>query len=133
MDKPVFGYQLLLDCYECKPGVCDDLHYCYNFLDEIVGFLGMTKQTPPSIFVSPLEFPDKAGLSGWVPLIESHVAIHTLSPKNYISIDIYSCKQYNSALTEQWVKNYFGAKLMDSQFIKRGLDYFSIQTEAPSA
>ena len=35
----VFGYELLLDLYECKPGVCDDLTLCYNFLDEIVGFL----------------------------------------------------------------------------------------------
>ena len=31
----VFGYELLLDLYECKPGVCDDLTLCYNFLDEI--------------------------------------------------------------------------------------------------
>ena len=48
----VFGYELLLDLYDCKPGVCDDLTLCYNFLDEIVGFLGMEKQAPPAIFRS---------------------------------------------------------------------------------
>jgi len=28
-----FGYELLLDLYDCKPGVCDDLALCYKFLD----------------------------------------------------------------------------------------------------
>ena len=131
---PVFGYQLLLDLYEVRPGVCDDLNYCYEFLDKIVDVLDMTKQAPPYIFVSPAEFPEKAGLSGWVPLIESNVGIHTLSVKNYISIDVYSCKEYDPVVIEAWVKNYFGAGLVDSQFIKRGLDYFKIQmSEGQSA
>ena len=39
----VFGYQLLLDLYGCKEGVCDDLSLCYQFLDKIVAELGMEK------------------------------------------------------------------------------------------
>jgi S-adenosylmethionine decarboxylase len=129
----LFGWQLLLDCYEVRPGVCDDLGYCYKFLDEVVDFLDMTKQAPPFIFRSPEEFADKAGLSGSVMLIESSVVIHTLSVKRFISVDIYSCKQYDPALTEQWVKDYFGAQLVDSQFLKRGFGYFAIQvTEEPN-
>ncbi|MDP8230393.1 MAG: hypothetical protein P9L93_04730, partial [Candidatus Gorgyraea atricola] len=65
-----FGYELLLDLYECKPGACDDLSFCYKFLDEIVPYLGMEKQSPPSIFFTDAtRFPDKAGLSGWAPLV----------------------------------------------------------------
>ena len=88
MEKPqVFGYQLLLDLYGCKPGVCDDLSLCYQFLDDMVTELGMEKQAPPNIFRSDEKrFPDKAGLSGWAPLIESSIVIHTLTPKNFISI-----------------------------------------------
>src|SRR5271167_3190405 len=93
----VFGYELLLDLYECKAGVCDDLTLCYNFLDEIVGFLGMEKQAPPSIFRSDAtRFPDKAGLSGWVPLIESSIVIHTLTPKDFITVDIYCCRTFDA-------------------------------------
>jgi len=92
----VFGYELLVDLYDCKAGVCDDLTLCYNFLDEIVGFLGMEKQAPPSIFRSDAtRFPDKAGLSGWVPLIESSIVIHTLSPKDFITVDIYCCRAFD--------------------------------------
>ena len=39
-----FGIELLLDLYDCKEDVCDDLTHCYNFLDEVVGFLGMEKK-----------------------------------------------------------------------------------------
>ena len=59
-----FGFQLLLDLYDCRPGTCDDLTLCYQFLDEIVDYLGMEKQAPPNIFrTDALRFPDKAGLS----------------------------------------------------------------------
>lgn len=47
-----FGFQLLLDLYNCRPGVCDDLTLCYKFLDEIVPALGMEKQAPPIFFAA---------------------------------------------------------------------------------
>ena len=53
-----FGFELLLDLYDCQPGACDDLTLCYQFLDEIVDYLGMEKQAPPNIFRTPdLRFP----------------------------------------------------------------------------
>ena len=128
-ENPIFGYQLLLDLYECTPGVCDDLGLCYQFLDEIVEDLGMEKQSPPSIFRSDaLRFPDKAGLSGWAPLIESSIVIHTLSPKNYISIDIYCCKCFSVSKAKEICRRFFAPKRMDEQFIERGIDYYKTDT-----
>ncbi|MFH1578116.1 MAG: hypothetical protein ABIC18_03485, partial [Candidatus Omnitrophota bacterium] len=48
--ETAFGFELLLDLYDCRPNVCDDLTLCYQFLDEIVDYLGMEKQAPPNIF-----------------------------------------------------------------------------------
>ena len=68
-EASAFGYQLLLDLYDCKSGACDDLALCYRFLDEIVEYLGMEKQAPPGIFYTDAKrFPDKAGLSGWAQI-----------------------------------------------------------------
>jgi len=121
----VFGYQLLLDLYDCKPGVCEDLVLCYKFLDEIVAHLGMEKQAPPNIFFTDAtRFPDKAGLSGWAPLVESSIVIHTLSPKNFISIDIYCCKAFDTNKAKLFVHNFFAPKRVDEQFIERGFDYY---------
>jgi len=120
-----FGYELLLDLYDCKPGACDDLSLCYKFLDEIVGYLGMEKQAPPNIFFTDAtRFPDKAGLSGWAPLVESSIVIHTLSVKNYISIDIYCCKEFDIEKAKSFVLNFFTPRRMDEQYILRGTDYY---------
>ncbi|HOD11966.1 MAG TPA: S-adenosylmethionine decarboxylase [Candidatus Omnitrophota bacterium] len=125
MANQVFGYQLLLDLYGCKEGTCDDLSLCYQFLDEIVEKLGMEKQSPPSIFRSDAtRFPDKAGLSGWAPLIESSIVIHTLSPKNYISVDVYCCKAFDSEVAREMCRKFFNPSKIDDQYIERGLDYY---------
>ena len=114
---------------ECKPGVCDDLTVCYNFLDEIVGFLGMEKQAPPSIFRSDAtRFPDKAGLSGWVPLIESSIVIHTLTPKDFITVDIYCCRTFDRKKAEEFCKRFFSPKKVQAQFVERGLSYYQENT-----
>ena len=128
----VFGYELLLDLYDCKPGVCDDLTLCYNFLDEIVGFLGMEKQAPPAIFRSDgVRFPDKAGLSGWVPLIESSIVIHTLTPKDFITVDIYCCRAFDRKKAEEFCRGFFEPRKVQAQFVERGLNYY--QETADSA
>ena len=114
-----------MDLYGCKEGVCDDLSLCYKFLDDTVGELGMEKQAPPNIFRSDAtRFPDKAGLSGWAPLIESSIVIHTLTPKDYISIDIYCCKAFDIEKAKAICKKFFSPKKIDSQYIERGLDYY---------
>ena len=124
-----FGFQLLLDLYGCRAGICDDLSLCYQFLDEIVTDLGMAKQAPPNIFRSPAEqFPDKAGLSGWAPLIESSVVIHTLTVTNFISIDVYCCKWFDINVAKDVCRKFFSPERMDEQYIERGHDYYKSDT-----
>ncbi len=123
-----FGYLLTLDLYGCKEGACDDLSLCYKFLEDLVQQLNMSKQSPPFIFKSDeIKYPDKAGLSGWVPLIESGIQIHTLTPKNFISIDIYSCKKFITDHIKEYAQNYFDCKEVEMNFIERGVKYNEIQ------
>lgn len=124
MKKEPFGYLLTLDLYGCKEGSCDDISLCYRFLEDIVAKLNMTKQSPPFIFQSDgINYPDKAGLSGWVPIIESGIQIHTLTPKNFISIDVYSCKKFQIDGIRDFVQDYFKAKEVEVNFIERGVRY----------
>ena len=123
--KHVFGYELLLDCYDCKPGVCGDLDHCYSYLDKLVDFIGMKKQEPPMVFRTDRKlFPDKAGLSGWVPLVESSIVIHTLSKQNFISIDVYSCGAYDPKKVVAFTKRYFKPRKIEQQYLERGKHYY---------
>lgn len=123
--KQVFGYELLLDCYDCKPETADQLDHCYSFLSRLVDYIGMRQQSPPDIFRTDRKsFPDKAGLSGWVPLADSSIVIHTLTKHNYISIDVYSCKEFSPEKVVEFTKRYFEPKRLEKQFILRGKHYF---------
>lgn len=123
--KRVFGYELLLDCYNCKPHVCGDLEHCYAYLNNMVDFIGMKKQEPPAIFRTDRKsFPDKAGLSGWVPLADSSVVIHTLSKHNFITINVYSCKSFDPKKVIDFTKRYFDPKKIEKHLILRGKHYF---------
>ena len=123
--KP-FGYILMLDLYGCRPGVCADLDAGYRFLETLVVELGMTAQAPPFIFRSPQQYPDKAGLSGWVPLIESGIQIHTLIPKNFISIDIYCCHEFDAEHVVSVARTFFAPKAIEQNQVARGLKYHEV-------
>ncbi|MBS3116687.1 S-adenosylmethionine decarboxylase [Candidatus Woesearchaeota archaeon] len=121
----IFGYELLLDCYDCRPRVCSDLDHCYKFLDKLVEFIGMDKQEEPTIFrTNGKRFPGKEGLSGWVPLAQSSIVIHTLSKHNFISVDVYSCGQFDKKKVVTFVRKYFSPKKIEAQYLLRGKHYF---------
>lgn len=126
--KEPFGHLMTLDLYGCKEGACDDLSLCYNFLEDLVTKLKMAKQSPPFIFRSDATlYPEKAGLSGWVPIIESGIQIHTLVPKNFISIDVYSCKKFSTDNIKEFTQDYFKCKEVEMNYIERGIKYNDIQ------
>jgi S-adenosylmethionine/arginine decarboxylase-like enzyme len=122
---PPFGQSLHIDLYGVSKEICDDLSLCYQILDDLADFLDMHKQSPPFIFRSPdKEFPEKAGLSGWVPLIESGISIHTLIVKEFVSIDIYTCGDLDIEKTIQWLCNLLNTQSYENQHLIRGVNYY---------
>lgn len=122
--RKAFGQELLIDLYQCDPEKVKSLEFNYNLLEELVTFLDMHKQSPPFIFVSPAEYPDKAGLSGWVPLIESGIQVHTLTEKNFVSIDIYTCGELVEKNVVEFLKERYGAKEIECKYVLRGTKYY---------
>lgn len=100
---------------------------CYDFLNKLVVFLKMHKQSEPTVVrTDHVQFPDKRGLSAWVPLVESGIQIHTLTVKEFITIDIYSCRKFSRKNVGDFVKEWFKAKKSEEHFIRRGLKYNQI-------
>ena len=124
--KP-FGWELFVDAYGCDNSVIDDINVVYNFLEDAVHILGVHTQSPPYVFHSPGNFPDKAGISAWVPLIESSIAIHTLTVKNFVSIDYYTCSKFTPEAEKKLLRlaeSTFFSRKIDSYIMLRGLDYY---------
>ena len=122
-----FGYELLLDLYECDPHTVDDVGLSYSFLEEAVHALGVSAQAPPYVFRSPQAFPDKAGISAWEPLVESGIQLHTLVVKSFVSIDFYTCSTIDRSAKRKLislVNRFFRPKKIESHLIKRGVRYY---------
>ncbi len=116
-----WGYQLIIDCFGCEHEACCDLDGGYEFLDQIVQHLRMTKQTQPYIFKTcEVAFPGKPGYSGWVPIIESGIQIHTSANNRFISIDVYSCRPFDQKDVVEFVKGWFKPAQVDWAFFLRG-------------
>lgn len=120
--KP-FGYELLLDCYDCDPKIINSIDACAQFLEDLTAEIGMLKQSPPFIFQSPKEYPEKAGLSGWIPIIESGIQVHTLTVTRFVSLDVYSCKKFDLKKVKFSVRKFLRCKKIETQYIERGKNY----------
>lgn len=125
--KP-FGYSYLIDLFDCREGTADDMELTYRFLETLVDKIGMTKMSAPVVIHAPKVngveiYPDKAGVSGWVPLIESGIQIHSIEPTHFITIDLYSCKRFDPEIVKAYAQETFGFKSCQEHFIVRGKNY----------
>jgi S-adenosylmethionine/arginine decarboxylase-like enzyme len=119
-----FGQSLHIDLYGISSQLCDDLNFGYQLLEELVTFLDMHKQAPPFIFHSPAEaYPDKAGLSGWVPLIESGISIHTLTVHEFVTLDIYTCGYLDIEQTLAFLSKRLNPSHFEMHHLIRGVEY----------
>ena len=128
MNKKPFGYSYFLDMYECREGAADDLELHYRFLERVVDKIGMTRMSQPVVMHGPTNpgtevYADKAGVSGWVPLIESGIQIHSMEPKRFITLDVYSCKEFDKQVILDYARECFGFKEHEDHFFVRGKAY----------
>jgi S-adenosylmethionine decarboxylase len=122
--KKVFGYHLILDLYGCNRKALGSLKICYDYLDKLPDIIGTHKQAPPYIvFTDEEKYPDKAGLSGWVPIVESGIFIHTLTPTRFATIDIYSCKKFDSKIIKKLTMKIFKPRKIEEKYFLRGENY----------
>jgi len=127
-----FGYSYYLDMYDCREGAADDLELHYRFLERVVDKIGMTRMSQPVVMHGPTRddgeiYPDKAGVSGWVPLIESGIQIHSIEPKRFITLDVYSCNKFDSEIIYNYAKECFGFIDSEHNFFVRGRNYGNVK------
>ena|ERR1051325_9777684 len=113
-----YGLHLMIDAYGADPNDLDDLCLLYDTLNALPDLIGMKKIGPPQM----VRFTEKdiAGVSGVIMIVESHISIHTYSKKDYLSLDVYSCKPFDHRKVATFIKQVYSAKEMEVQVIERG-------------
>jgi len=105
-----------------------------SLLDRLPGEISMTKIAAPHVlrYVGPK--PEDWGISGFVIIAESHIAIHTFPDRGIVWVDIFSCKGFEAEGALDSVRDAFdltGAKVEKHE---RGLEYpYSVAAATPVA
>jgi S-adenosylmethionine decarboxylase len=87
---------LIIDGYSNDQGIIRDEDFLRNWLKDYPAQIGMTRISPPYVlrYVGPVL--EDWGISGFVFIAESHIGIHTFVERNYVNIDIFSCKDFDN-------------------------------------
>ena len=114
---------LIVDGYGATPEKLQDTDLVYRFLDEYPQAIGMTKIVPPQVYTYHGKTPDDWGVSGFVIIAESHISIHTFPDRQYVNIDIFSCKDFDATSSLSIVKRTFSLPEVKVWTLERGIDY----------
>ena len=117
-----YRMHLAIDGYGTDSRKFEDRELLYDFLDRYPASLGMRKVAEPQVLTYVGGTPEDWGLSGFVIIAESHISVHTFPARNYINVDIFSCKQFDVERSLEDVRRFFALKEVRSWALERGLD-----------
>jgi len=119
-----YGPHLTLDLQNCNRKKLEDLDFIFQILDKLPGKIGMTKITAPYVFkYTEGIIPDDWGITGFVVIAESHISIHTYPSKNYVFMDVFSCKEFDTNTAIKFITRAFEAKKADTHVVERGIGF----------
>src|SRR4051812_20303742 len=120
-----FGEHLTIDGYGGDKDLLNDKDLIFGFLDELLGKLEMHALSEPYIVLAPdNEIKDPGGWSAFVVIAESHISIHTFPRREFISADVYTCRNgLDVELIENCFTEKFQLKDIETNFIIRGKKY----------
>jgi len=78
---------------------------------------------PPYVFKYSGLKPEEWGLSGFVLIAESHISIHTFPEKSMTSIDVFSCKAFDTEYAAEYLKSSFSMTKVDCNVFDRGTEF----------
>jgi S-adenosylmethionine decarboxylase len=125
MKKQTYGYgpHLMLDLNDCDSAILDDLEDCFRLLNELPEKIGMTKITQPYVFRYCGSVPEDEGITGVTIIAESHISLHTYPKKNFVFVDIFSCKPFDVERARDHVVQFFQSKSPAIHIQERGADF----------
>ena len=119
MKENIFGWELMLDLYDCNPKKISTKKDIQSYVDELCKLIEMKQYGKALIPHFGHEEPHTSGYS-LVQLIEtSSITGHFSELWNSAHINIFSCKAYDPDLATEFSKTFFKAQRMNKRYIIR--------------
>lgn len=122
-----FGPHLIFDAYGCPLEKLNDMELCFDILNNLAEIANMRKLTEPYVIKADgnetLGGKDPGGFTGFLIIEESHISIHTFARRGFVTLDLYSCKEFNEDAAIAYLKEVLEPKDVDILKLERGLKY----------
>ena len=118
--KVNFGWELIVDLYECDPTAISSEEAIRCYARELCDVIDMKAYGEP---MTPYFGENQEHTKGYslLQFIEtSSITGHFSEGTGAAYINIFSCKPYDYELAEQFTQKFFGAKRIHSRYIIRG-------------
>ncbi|MFP3898114.1 MAG: S-adenosylmethionine decarboxylase [Dehalococcoidia bacterium] len=103
---------LIIDGYTDNQEILRDEGFLKSWLESYPARIGMTRISTPYVVRYVGQPLHDWGLSGFVFIAESHIGIHTFVERNYVNIDVFSCRDFDSEqATEDFREGFHLVKL----------------------
>ncbi len=129
-----FGPELMLEFYASTEWL-ENRSFIRELLERLVVLIKMTSLAPAFVVRSDCsnprwDPPEAVGVSGFIVLAQSHIAIHTFvfnkgnkGETGYVFMSIFSCDEFDIPEVMEFLSEELGAYRLDSQLAIRGLDF----------
>jgi len=121
---------LTIDGFRANPEKLASEELVRALLEEFPDRIGMTKIAPPHVQRYVGSKPEDWGVSGFVLIAESHIAVHTFPERGHLWADVFSCKAFDTALATRILADAFEFEVAVPAELRRGLEYPHIVDEA---
>lgn len=119
----MFGPHLVLEAYGCPRESLADLNLISQTLEKYPEQLNMTKIMPPYVFTYHGNVPEDWGVSGVVLIAESHISIHSFPDKQFVTLDIFSCRDFDVEQAIAYFCSVFKPTSYEKQVLMRGREF----------
>jgi len=112
------GTHLALDLFDCRVSKLEDEERVNAFLVQTTRQLGMRAIGKPT--VARVKTGRDEGITGIMPIAESHISVHTFPRIQSCNVDIFSCKDFDVEKAKAAAAKWFGARVVRSHVLQRG-------------
>ncbi len=114
---------LVIDGYRGDKAKMWDAERVRDFLLDCPATLGMTRITEPKVLEYKAPKDEDSGVSGFVIIAESHISVHTFPHRDYVNIDIFSCRPFDHDKALADAKSLFDLEDAKTWLLNRGLEW----------
>ena len=109
----MIGLHLMVDGVYSEPVDRDTVE---RILRELPSLIGMSILSGPYVVEG---VPENPGWTGFVIIDKSHISVHTFTETDTVSIDVYSCKPFDSEKAVAYLKDVISFKEVSTRTLTR--------------